>query len=118
MYGRVVKGGTYNEPMALIVDVLLQRCLVQALGKVGESTMKANLIIHHGVADIVNQAAKFIHIFNALQETHKCALLCHRAEVLKNVIQFSRKLYMSDRPSILERCIYRSRSILLSSSLT
>jgi len=58
--------------------------------------MKANLIIHHGVADILDQAAKPIHIFGALQETRDLASLCQRGEVLKNRIQFSSKSHTSD----------------------
>ena len=92
----VVGGETHNEPMALIIDILLQRCLTQVLGKVGASNMKANLIIHHCVADILDQAAKFIHILGALQETRDLASLCQRGEVLKNCIQFSSKSYTSD----------------------
>jgi len=79
--------------MALVVDILLQRRLTQALGELGANTMKANLIVHHGVADILNQAAKRIHILGALQETSDLASLCHRGEVLKDFIQFSSKSY-------------------------
>jgi len=98
----VVRGETYNEPMALIIYILLQRRLTQALGKVGASTMKTNLIIHHGVADILDQAAKLIHILGAVQERRDPALLCQWGKVSKNVIQFSNESYKSDRPSILE----------------
>jgi hypothetical protein len=61
-------GCTHNEPTALIIDILLQRCLTQMLGKVGASTPRTNLIIHHGVTDIFYQATNSIHILATVQD--------------------------------------------------
>jgi len=65
-------------------------------GKVGASTLRTNLIIHHGVADILDQAAKLIHILGAFQEPCDIASLCQRGEVSENIFQFPNKSRTSD----------------------
>jgi len=65
----------------------------------GSGTARTNLIFHHGVTDVVDQAAKFIQIPCAVQESCDFASLPQRDEVLKNIIQFPVESYTSDRPS-------------------
>jgi hypothetical protein len=58
---------THDEVTTLVVDVPLQRRLTQMLVKVGaERTLRTNLIIHNGVADILDHAAKLIHVLSAV----------------------------------------------------
>ena len=83
--------GTHNEPTILVVDVLLQRRLARGLIRAGATTLRTNLVIHHGVADIFGQAAKFIHILSAIQEPGHLASLPQRYEVSENIVQFPRK---------------------------
>ena len=56
------------------------------LGGVGASTLRADLMVHHGVADILSQVTKLIHIFNAIQESRDLASLFQRDEVSENII--------------------------------
>ena len=71
-----------------MVDVLLQRCLVQELEKVGVRTQQANLILDHSVADIVNKAAELIRVLGVFEKTFDLALLCQRLEFLGDLCQF------------------------------
>jgi len=64
--------------------------------------MKTNLIFHHGVADIVDQAVKLAHVLCAVQEPCDLASLFQWDEVLKDIIKFPIKLGTSERPLILE----------------
>ena len=115
---RWLRNKTHNEPTALIEDILLQRRLTRISGKVGAGTLRTNLIVHHAIADILDQAAKLIHILGAFQEPRDFVSLFQWDEDLKNTIQFPSKLCTSDWISTLERVGYRSRIVLLSSSLT
>ena len=63
---RVIRGETHNELAALIIQVLLQGCLIQMSGKLGARNLRTNLIIHHGVTDVLDQATKLIHITGAV----------------------------------------------------
>ena len=85
--------GTHNKTTALIEDILLQGRLVttQRLGKADARNEGANLIIHHGTADVLNHAAKFVHIPGAIQEPRDLASLFQWDELLKNVLQFPNK---------------------------
>ena len=47
-----------------------------------------NLIVHHGVADVLDQAAEIVHIPDAVQEPCDLASSFQWGEFLKNVIQF------------------------------
>ena len=62
----------------------------------GEKTPMANLILHHSAVDVLNQIAKRIHIFGAIQEPCRLGSLFQWDEVLENIIQFPVKLYVSD----------------------
>jgi hypothetical protein len=53
---------------------------------VGASTLSTNLIIYHGIADILSQAAKRIHILGAVQKPRDLASLCQWDEVLENIV--------------------------------
>ena len=59
-------------------------------------TLRTNLIIHHGIADILDQAGKLIHIGGAVQEPCDLASLLQWDEVLKNIVQFPGKFCTSD----------------------
>jgi len=87
---------THNEPTTLVVDILLQRRLAQMLGKVGARNLRTNLIINHGVTDILDQVVKFIHVLDAVQGPCDFALLFQWSEILKNIIQFPSRLRTSD----------------------
>jgi len=64
--------------------------------------MRANLIFHHGVTDIVGQPVKLAHILCAVQEPCDPASLFQWDEVLKDSIQFPIESRTSDRTSTLE----------------
>ena len=64
--------------------------------------MRANLIFHHGVTDIVDQAVKLPHILCAVQEPCDLASLFQWDEVLEDIVQFPIKSRTSDRPLTLE----------------
>ena len=89
---RCLGSKTHNEPTTLVVDILLQRRLVQRLGKVEARDLRTNLIIHHGITDVLGQAAKLIRILGAVQEPRDLALLFQWSEVLKDIIEFPSKL--------------------------
>ena len=55
---------------------------------VGISTLRTNLIIHHGITDILNQATELVHILSAVQELCDPASLLQWDEGLKDIIQF------------------------------
>ena len=75
------------------------------LGKAEASTLNTDLIVHHGVTDVLNQAVKFTHILGAVQEPCDLSPPFQWDEVLENVIQFPGKLYVSDWVSALERFV-------------
>ena len=62
--------------------------------------LKTNLIIHHGVANILNHAAKLIHILGAVQESRDLASLRQRSEVSENSIQFPTAMYVRLTPDL------------------
>ena len=108
----------HNESTVLIVGILLHRGLKQTLSEVGAGTLGTNLVIHHGVTDILDQVAKLIHILGAVQELCDLASLCKWGEGLDNTIQFPGNACTSDI-SLTSECVgYRLRISLLSSSLT
>ena len=55
------------------------------------SVLATNLILHHSIADVLNHAAKLLHILRVAEESYDLALLCQRREVLENFIQFAGK---------------------------
>jgi hypothetical protein len=63
---------------------LLQRRLTQALAKVGATAMRTDLIIHHGIADILDQATEPIYILGAVQEPRNLSPLHQWGEIPKN----------------------------------
>jgi hypothetical protein len=62
----------------------------------GAGAPRTNLIIHHGVADILDHPAKPIHILGAVQEPCDLASLCERGEVSESIIECSSKSRASD----------------------
>ena len=62
----------------------------------GEKTLMTNLIVHHSTMNVLNQNAKPIHIFGAIQETRCFGLFFKWDEVSENTIQFPVKPYVSD----------------------
>ena len=58
--------------------------------------MRANLIVHHGVTDILNQATKFIHILSAIQKPCDFPLFHQWDEVLENLVQFPMNVCQAD----------------------
>jgi len=68
---------------------------METLGRVEASTPRTNLVVHHGVTDILDQAAKFVHVLGAVQEPCDFASLCKWVDILKNIVQFPSKLHTS-----------------------
>ena len=60
----------------------------------GARNPRTNLIVHHGIADIFDQAAEFIHILGAIQETCDLASLCQRDKVLKDIVEFPGRVHV------------------------
>ena len=54
--------------------------------------LRADLIIHHGITDILGHAAELIYILGAVQEPSDLASLPQRDQVSENIIQFPNKL--------------------------
>jgi len=55
-------------------------------------------MIHHGVADILDQAAKLIHVLDAFQEPCDLASLCQWGKVSEDIFQFPSKSRTTDLP--------------------
>ena len=72
------------------------------LGGVGAGTLRTNLIIQHGIIDILGQTTKLVHIFSTVQEPCDLASLFQWDEILENIIQFPNKLCTSSQPLTLE----------------
>ena len=88
---RRVKFGneTHNEPTVLVVDVLLQQGLWQRSVKVGVRSHRTNLILDHGVANVVNQATELIRILGVVEETLELALDSKWLEFSGDFFQFA-----------------------------
>ena len=69
-------------------------------GRPGENR-EANLIIHHGIADVLDQAAELVHIPGGVQEACDLASLFKRDELLKNIFQFPDRRQTSGQVSSL-----------------
>ena len=69
------------------------------LGKAGASTLGTNLIIHHGITDILNQASELVYILSAVQESCDLASLFQWGEGLKDIIQFPGRLHIRLAPT-------------------
>ena len=65
-------------------------------------TLRTNLIIHHGVMDVLNQATELIHILSAVQEPRDPAPLFQRDKVSMDIIQLPSGSCVSGQPSTLE----------------
>ena len=61
-----------------------------------KKTLMTNLIFDHSVTNFLDQNAKPIHIFGAIQEPRRLASFFQLDEVLENIVQFSDKSYTSD----------------------
>ena len=81
-------GMTYNEAAVLFIYGLLQRCLVQVSGVIAMTTLMTNLILNHGISDVLNHTSKLIHVFSIFQEPGHRASLCQCGEVFQDNIQF------------------------------
>jgi len=57
--------------------------------------LRTDLIVHHSVTDVLDQAAKFIHICGAVEKPCDLASPFQWDEVLKDIIEFPNKLCMS-----------------------
>ena len=66
------------------------------------STLSTNLVIHHGITDILSQATEFIHILSAVQEPCDPASLFQWGEVLKDLLQFPSRPCVSVTPNLGE----------------
>ena len=55
----------------------------------GPSTLKTNLIIHHGIADIFCQDTEHIDILGAIQESCDLPTCCQWDQVTEDDLQFS-----------------------------
>jgi hypothetical protein len=55
---------------------------------VGVRIQRTNLILDHGVADVVDQATKLLRILDVVEETLDLALLCQWLEFSGNVFSF------------------------------
>ena len=53
---------------------------------------RTNLIIHHGIADILGHPGELIYVIGAIQELCNLASLLQRDQVSENIVQFPRKL--------------------------
>ena len=61
--------------------------------------METNLIIHHGIMDILNKASKLAYILSAVQESCDLASLYQWGEGLKDIIQFPERLHIRLTPT-------------------
>ena len=66
------------------------------LGGMGEITLMTNPIVCHSATDVLDQNAKLIHIFSAIQKLRRLASLFQWGEVSENIVQFPYKSYTSD----------------------
>ena len=57
--------------------------------------MDTNLIIHHRIADIFSQAAKFIQILNVGKEALNLPLACQWFQFVEDVFQLPRNPHLS-----------------------
>ena len=72
----------------------------------------ANLIVHHRIAEVFDQAAEFVHIPGTIQEPRDLASLFQRDELLKNLFQFPSKWRTSVQVSTVQRVGYLLRTFL------
>ena len=61
---------THDEFAAVIVDILLQRGLKQMSGvdEISLFRQRTNLIIHDGIADVLDQTAQFIRVLDIFEK--------------------------------------------------
>jgi len=55
----------------------------------GDERWRTNLVLYHGITDVLNHPAELIHILGALQELYNLALLCQWHEVFEDVVEFA-----------------------------
>ena len=58
--------------------------------------METNLVVLHGIADILDYSTKLIRILYAVQELRNFASLCEGGKVPENIIQFPSNLRVSE----------------------
>lgn len=62
----------------------------------GASALGTNLILHHGVTDILNNPVELIHILCAVYESRDPISLCQRLEFFEDTVQFTIENRTSD----------------------
>jgi len=78
-----------------VIDILLQRRrLTQTLVNVGADNLKTNLILHDRIADIFNQATKFIRVLNVFETLLDPSSIYQWLEFFHNGFQFSVDSYL------------------------
>ena len=65
---------------------------MNTLGRFRMKALRVDLIIHHGITDILGHAGELIYILGAVQEPSDLASLLQWDQVSENVIQFPSKL--------------------------
>ena len=61
-----------------------------------ESILATNLIVHHGIANIFNQATQFIRVLDVVEEALNLPLLCQWLKLSSNAFQFPNNPRLSD----------------------
>ena len=63
----------------------------RTLGTVGARALTTNLVLHHGITNIFDNAAELFHILSAVEESCDLPSLCQRQKVIEDDIQFAVK---------------------------
>ena len=53
-----------------------------------ESFLSANLVVYQGVANVLHQTIKLLHVLRIVEETGDILFGCHRDQGLTNLFQF------------------------------
>ena len=79
-------------------------------GKSENAEDEANLILHHGVADILDHVTKLFRIICNLQGPRDCTSLCQRSEIFENIFQLPNNLFASTALALdLVECLLTAR---------
>ena len=89
---------THNELTALVVDVLLQRSLkhVSDVRYTSPFRLRANLIVHDGIASVIDQTGQFIRIHDVVKKALGLPLAFQWFELADDFIQFPSEPCPSD----------------------
>ena len=69
-----------------------------------ETVTTTNLIVHHCISNIFNQASKLICILNIGEKTLNLSLLLQQLQFLKNVLQLPNNQCLSVSDLIFRQC--------------